>query len=78
MSRPEAHRTILVIDDDRVFGEAVRQAIAGPAREVLVVHSAAEGVRHCSQRRVDVVILDQKLPDGEGFSFCPQIMSCNE
>ena len=78
MSRPEAHRTILVIDDDRVFGEAVRQALAGPAREVLVVHTAAEGVGHCSRRRVDVVLLDQKLPDGEGFSFCPQILSFNE
>jgi len=78
LSRPEAHRTILVIDDDRVFGEAVRQAIAGPAREVLVEHSAAAGIRHCAQRRVDVVILDQKLPDGEGFSFCPQIVGFNE
>ncbi len=78
MTPPQTHRTILVVDDDRVFGEAAREALAQPARDVLVVHSAAAGVRECSRRRVDVVLLDQQLPDGEGYSFCPQFLSFNE
>jgi DNA-binding NtrC family response regulator len=70
--------TLLVIDDDLILGLALKDGMAGPAREVLVATSAAEGLHVCRSRKVDVVLLDQNLPDGEGTELCPKILEAND
>ncbi len=47
-----------------------------PARslKVLIAHSGKEGLELCARNHIDVVLLDQKLPDGEGYDFCPDII----
>jgi DNA-binding NtrC family response regulator len=71
-------RTLLVIDDDRVFGEAVRDFLAGDTVEVLLAHKAKDGLTLCSLQKIDVVLLDQQLPDGEGHTLCPAILKFND
>ena len=71
-------RTLLVIDDDRLFGEAVRDFIASDGIEVLLAHKAADGLTLCSLRKVDVVVLDQQLPDAVGHTLCPDILKYND
>jgi two-component system, NtrC family, response regulator AtoC len=71
-------RTLLVIDDDRILGEAIKDGISGPTQEVFLAPTAAEGLFICRNRKVDVVLLDQKLPDGEGIDLCPKILEANE
>ena len=74
----EIRRTLLVIDDDRVFGEAVRDFLTSDTVEVLVANKAADGLTLCSLRKIDVVVLDQQLPDGEGHTLCPDILKYND
>jgi DNA-binding NtrC family response regulator len=71
-------KTLLVIDDDRVFGETVRDYLSSDTMEVILAHKAADGLTLCSLKKVDVVILDQQLPDGEGHTLCPDILKYND
>ncbi len=68
-------RTLLVIDDDQNFCEALSYSIHNESIEMLVAHTGHEGLKITSQRRVDVVLLDQKLPDRKGVTLCPAILS---
>ena len=70
-------KTLLIIDDDALFCDALKDHFAG-VMNVLIAPSGAEGLDLCAQRAVDVVLLDQNLPDGEGHTFCPAILKLNE
>ena len=59
-------RRLLLIDDDKNFSEMAREYLDGEGLYVSVAHTSADGVKACSDGDVDVVLLDQKLPDGEG------------
>ena len=71
-------KNIIVIDDDSVFCSAVHDYLASKTMIVHTAQSAAEGLKLCTQHKVDVVLLDQKLPDGEGVSLCPAILQRHE
>jgi len=71
----KATRRIVVIDDDKVFCRAVADYFTNETTEVLAAHTGEDGLVICSQHKVDVVLLDQKLPDVEGVSICPSILN---
>jgi DNA-binding NtrC family response regulator len=71
-------KTLLVIDDDRVFGEAVRDYLTSDTVEVVLAHKAKDGLTLCSLQKIDVVLLDQQLPDAEGHTLCPTILKYND
>jgi DNA-binding NtrC family response regulator len=71
-------RTLLVVDDDRLLCQAVGDSLRSDAMQVVAAHTAAEALRACSAGAVDVVVLDQKLPDAEGHSLCKAILEANE
>ena len=75
MRTHKAIRSILVIDDDKLFCSAVTDSFKNETTNVLTAHTGEDGLAMCSQHKVDVVLLDQKLPDGEGVSLCPSILS---
>src|SRR5512143_3885131 len=78
MKSAKAIKKFLVIDDDRVFANAVKDYLSGDSMEVLTANTAAEGIARCQQQRIDVVLLDQQLPDGEGHTLCPAILQSND
>ncbi len=71
-------KTLLIIDDEKVFCDTVRDFLESDQLDVLAAHTGAEGLNICSSRKVDVVLLDQKLPDGEGHTLAPAILEKNE
>lgn len=71
-------KTLLVIDDDKVLCDAVREHFSSRKIEVLSAHSGREALAICPKRRVEVVLLDQKLPDVEGHTLCPSILQHND
>jgi DNA-binding NtrC family response regulator len=71
-------RTLLVIDDEKVFCNSVREYLESERLEVLAAHTAAKGLDACSARKIDIVLLDQKLPDAEGHALAPAILERNE
>lgn len=70
-------KTLLIIDDDPLFCDSIKEYFRG-FLDVLIAHSGEEGIKTCSNYKVDVVLLDQKLPDAEGHSLCPSILKYNE
>ncbi len=68
-------RTLLVVDDDALLGHAVADYLRSASLETVAVGSAAEAVRVCDERVVHVVLLDQKLPDGDGHALCEPILA---
>ncbi len=73
-----SRKILLVIDDEKVFCDTVKDYLESDSLEVLAAHSGAEGLEVCAGRKVDVVLLDQKLPDGEGHALAPSLLERNE
>jgi DNA-binding NtrC family response regulator len=71
-------KILLVIDDDKIYCEAVKDYLSGASVHVLMAHSAKDGLALCEREPVDVVLLDQQLPDAEGYTICPSILKYNE
>lgn len=67
-------RRILIIDDDKVFCKAISDYLTKETTEVFTAHTGEDALAICAQHKVDVVLLDQKLPDVEGVSLCPSIL----
>jgi DNA-binding NtrC family response regulator len=71
-------KTLLIIDDEQVFCSTIRDFLSSDSLEVLAAHTGADGLAVCASRKIDLVLLDQKLPDGEGHALAPQILEKNE
>ncbi|HEX9020614.1 MAG TPA: sigma-54 dependent transcriptional regulator [Nitrospirota bacterium] len=71
-------KTLLIIDDEKVFCNTIKDYLESDRLEVLAAHTSAEGLQLCAGRKIDVVLLDQKLPDGEGHALAPAILEKNE
>lgn len=68
---------VLVIDDEpfsREYFERILQRIAG---EVKAVATGTEGLNAFKESSFDLVILDIRLPDGDGIAFLRQIKEIN-
>ncbi len=71
-------KKLVVIDDDRLLCDAIGLALEDLQVEVLTANTGADGLRICAAAPVDVVLLDQKLPDANGIDFCGSILDCHD
>ncbi len=71
-------RKILIIDDNDIFCESVRDVLSDESTEVLIANTGKSGLKICTEAKIDIVILDQKLPDTEGVALCPSILQQND
>ena len=71
-------RRLLVVDDDTLFGEVLRDELSSDELQVVLAPTCAEALRLCREDPVDVVLLDQRLPDGPGATICPAILEAND
>jgi DNA-binding NtrC family response regulator len=71
-------KKLLVIDDDQIYCEAVSDFLAKESVQILIAHTAKDGLEICSREQIDIVLLDQQLPDAEGYALCPVILKYNE
>jgi DNA-binding NtrC family response regulator len=70
--------TILVIDDDALLCATLTEVLARDGATVLDAQTAARGLELCAEEELDVVLLDQQLPDGQGVDLCPRILELND
>lgn len=68
---------VLVIDDHRVFTELLSMALdASPGTTcVAVASSIREGLAKAAAHRLDVVVIDVRLPDGSGIDTVPRLLA---
>jgi DNA-binding NarL/FixJ family response regulator len=67
--------TVLIVDDERTFGEALELAL-GHEKDLLVVDvttSGAEGVASAAEHQPDVVIMDVTMPGMSGIEATRRI-----
>ncbi len=74
----ERRKHLLVIDDNERFCRHITAYFQSKNMDVSVAHTGKNGLAVCEKRRVDVVLLDQQLPDGEGWSFCGALLAHTE
>ena len=64
---------ILVIEDDPAVATSLQDGLVQEGYEVIGRSSGTEGVAYAQSGRVQLIILDVRLPDGSGFDFCRQL-----
>lgn len=62
-------RNVLLIDDDPVFGRAVRELLADDGYVVDVAETLAEAREVAQEREPAATLIDLMLPDGNGLDF---------
>lgn len=67
---------ILVVEDHRAVRQALRELLhlAFGAIDVLEAASVAEALRHVRERHVDIVLMDIRLPGGDGIGGVRQVL----
>ncbi len=65
----------LLIDDDRGFSGLASAALQREGFPVALARSLHEARQSIEKSAVDLVILDRRLPDGDGLSFLPELKS---
>jgi two-component system KDP operon response regulator KdpE len=66
MSRPR----VLVVDDEPVIVRGLRASLTAAGYEVNTAATAAEAIQSASLRSPDAIVLDLRLPDGDGIEVC--------
>ena len=71
---PPAHRRsrILVADDDPLTRLLVREMLVAAGHDVSEAASGNDAVRQFRLHAPELVLLDDRMPDGDGFDACEQ------
>lgn len=64
---------ILIIEDDRVLNRGVTFALKKDGHNVISAYSKKEGMQEILNNKIDLLLLDINLPDGNGVDFCKEI-----
>jgi two-component system alkaline phosphatase synthesis response regulator PhoP len=67
-------KTILIVDDDKDFGQSVEELLTSEGYQVLRAYNGQEGLELALQKRPDLMILDVMMAhDTEGFEVSREI-----
>src|SRR5713101_6139657 len=70
-----ALRRILVVDDEENIGRSLRMILEREGYQVNAVRTAAEFRAFPERVRVDLFLLDMRLPDGSGIDLLRELQS---
>ncbi len=63
-------KKILVVDDDIEMAQIMQQALEQQKFEVILAHDGLQAVEKSRQNKVDLILLDVRMPFFSGFWFC--------
>ena len=66
-------KKILLVDDAKLFLELEKRLFKDTGSELLTAHSGTEALKIVNEGSVDVVLLDQEMPDISGDKVCAAI-----
>lgn len=64
---------ILIVDDNQDFCESLEEALHTQGYRTLSAYNGEQAWEHCQRSDVDIIILDIKLPDIDGFELLDRI-----
>jgi two-component system nitrate/nitrite response regulator NarL len=65
---------VLIVDDHRLFGDAIQRLLEDQGMEVLLATTARGALRELEVSRIDVALLDLALPDMTGLELGTRIL----
>ncbi|MGV3619750.1 MAG: sigma-54-dependent transcriptional regulator [Archangium sp.] len=65
--------TTLLVDDDRAFLAIAAAALQREGAQVTLAHSLHEARARMTSHEFELVVLDRRLPDGDGLEFLPEL-----
>ena len=71
--RGEPGETVLVVDDDPLIRDQVRQVLAGEDCAVIEAENGLVALKHLAEVRPDVILLDLMMPEMDGFAFADEV-----
>lgn len=71
------HMNILVVDDEQVICSGCSMILSGMGHRVETQMTCSDGIQAIQQNRYDLILLDLKLPDGDGFELLKKVTSYN-
>ena len=69
---------ILVVEDEEALAEGLRLNLERKGHEVEVAADGASALEHLGGQRFDLVILDVRLPEVDGFEVCQRMRQAND
>ncbi len=64
---------VLIADDDRVFVELLATRLRAEGAEVVIAFDSMQAVMHAMRAQPDVILLDLKMPGGNGMDVLRKI-----
>jgi two-component system NtrC family response regulator len=64
---------VLIIDDDKAICQAIAMVLSSAGIKAMIAHTLKHGVELARQERIDAIILDVMLPDGNGLAAIPKL-----
>lgn len=69
---------ILIVDDEETLCYFLKESLEEKGYRTLAAHTARDGLQELARQPVDLVLLDLKLPDGEGLQVLQEIRKVDE
>ena len=64
---------ILIVDDEETLCYFLKESLEEKGYQVVTTHTAGEGLKVAARQQTDLVLLDLKLPDGNGLDVLGEI-----
>src|SRR6266567_8063479 len=66
---------LLIVEDDPLFGQALKEVVEGAGYRLRLTASGAEALEAIAEESFDLVVQDVNLPDANGLDVLQEIIS---
>ncbi|CEH33250.1 response regulator transcription factor [Romboutsia lituseburensis] len=66
-------KNVMIVEDDTILNNGICFNLQVEGINVIPAYSLKEAEKNLKQEKIDLIILDVNLPDGNGFDFCKYI-----
>ena len=71
----EAHRNVLVVEDDKIMGQMVAEILRDSGFNVTTVTNGGAAFERLAERPIDFIVLDVLLPELDGFEIYSRLQA---
>ncbi len=71
-------KNVLLVEDDTTLAFGIEYTLKNEGFNVMLASDLAEARKAFHTNKLDIVLLDVRLPDGNGFEFCKEIRAVSK